>query len=249
MTAAQHHLFIGGLHRSGTSLLHRLLRAHPDISGFTDTGVQEDEGQHLQSVFPVGMAFGGPGRFGFDPRAAMDENHPLATPDNAATLAAEWGRHWDLTKPVLVEKTPLNLIRMRFLQALFPDARFILLLRHPVVVAFATWKFTGLAVADLIEHNLRVYERAFADMPMLRHVHVVHYEHLVAEPRQALDGVWRFAGVGDFPVVEVPALGSNAVYWGQWLSEREHIVVDARTGDRCRAIGYTLDDAEPIGRD
>ena len=76
-------LFIGGLHRSGTSILHRIMRVHPDISGFTDTGVPEDEGQHLQTLFPVGMAFGGPGRFGFDPRAYMDESHPLATREAA----------------------------------------------------------------------------------------------------------------------------------------------------------------------
>jgi hypothetical protein len=179
----------------------------------------------------------------------MDESHPLATPENATILATEWGRYWDLTRPVLVEKTPLNLIRMRFLQALFPDARFILLLRHPVVVAFATWKFTGLPIIDLIEHNLRVYERAFADMPMLRHAHVVHYEHLVAEPRRTLEGIWKFAGVGDFAPIEVPAPGSNAVYFAQWQSERAHIVIEPRTEDRCRAIGYTLDDPEPIGRD
>ncbi len=255
MSAGQRHLFIGGLHRSGTSLLHRLLRAHPEISGFTDTGVQEDEGQHLQSVFPVGMAFGGPGRFGFDPRAAMDENHPLATPENAAILVAEWGRHWDLTKPVLVEKTPLNIVRMRFLQALFPDARFVVILRHPVVVAFATWKFTGLAIPQLIEHNLRVYERAFADMPMLRHVQVLHYEHLVAKPQRALDEIWRFAGVGDFPVAEVPGQGASALYFAQWQSERARVAAEMaepgwldRTEARCQAIGYTLDNAEPVVR-
>jgi hypothetical protein len=255
MTASQRHLFIGGLHRSGTSLLHRLLRAHPQISGFIDTGTPEDEGQHLQSVFPVGMAFGGPGRFGFDPRAYMDENHPLATRENAATLAAEWRRHWDMTKPVLVEKTPLNLVRMRFLQALFPDARFIVILRHPVVVAFATWKFTGLPIPHLIEHNLRVYERALADMLALRHMHVLHYELLVAEPQRTLDRIWQFAGVGDSPVIEVPDQGSNAVYFAQWQSERANIA--AAEGPRwldgvearCRAIGYTLKDAEPIGRD
>jgi len=251
----QRHLFIGGLHRSGTSLLHRLLRAHPEISGFTHTGVAEDEGQHLQSVFPVGMAFGGPGRFGFDPRAYMDENHPLATPDNAATLAAEWGQHWDLTQPVLVEKTPLTLVRMRFFQALFPDARFIVILRHPVVVAFATWKFTGLPIAMLIEHNLRVYERAMADMPVLRHVHVLRYERLVAAPQRTLDRIWRFAGVGDFPVAEVPGQGSNAMYFAQWQGERASIAAAEGAGwlggieARCQAIGYGLDDAEPIGRD
>ena len=48
------YVFVGGLHRSGTSLLARSLEAHPSVSGFRDTGVPEDEGQHLQSVYPAG---------------------------------------------------------------------------------------------------------------------------------------------------------------------------------------------------
>jgi len=48
-------VFVAGLHRSGTSLVHRCLAAHPDVSGFADTGVPEDEGQHLQTVAFVEM--------------------------------------------------------------------------------------------------------------------------------------------------------------------------------------------------
>ena len=64
------HVFIGGLMRSGTTLLARILAQHPDVSAFSDTGFVQDEGQYLQSVFPVSsFAYGGPGRFAFDPAA------------------------------------------------------------------------------------------------------------------------------------------------------------------------------------
>jgi hypothetical protein len=257
VSADQRHLFIGGLHRSGTSLLHATLRAHSEISGFAGTGAPEDEGQHLQTVFPIGLAFGGPGRFGFDPRAYMDENHPLATPASAAMLAAEWGRYWDLTKPVLIEKTPLNLIRMRFFQKLFPDARFILLLRHPVVVAYATWKFTGLPIHMLIEHGLRCYECALADVPALSHFHRVHYEELMAAPQPTIDRIVRFAGVGDFKIGDSLARDSNPAYFAQWQRERTHVLAIAeseqpgwlaRTVARCWALGYTLDSPGWVGR-
>ena len=55
-------VFVGGLHRSGTSLVHRCLAGHPRVSGFRDTGVWEDEGQHLQTVYRPAAAHGGPGQ-------------------------------------------------------------------------------------------------------------------------------------------------------------------------------------------
>ena len=39
-----------------------------------------------------------------------------------------------MSEPVLVEKSPPNLVRTRFLQALFPDARQIVVTRHPIAV-------------------------------------------------------------------------------------------------------------------
>ncbi len=249
------HLFIGGLHRSGTSLLHAVLRAHPQISGFIDTGVPEDEGQHLQSVYPIGLMFGGPGRFGFDPRAYMDETHRLATPANAARLLAEWGRYWDLRKPVLMEKTPLNLVRMRFLQAMFPEAHFLLLLRHPVVVAYATRKWCASPMPMLIEHSLRCYERAVADLPMLRHAHVLKYEELMTQPQATIDAVLHFVGVDDFAIDAEVVQDSNARYFAEWQNERAEVVLRgeawqpgwlARTEQRCRALAYRLDDPAPV---
>jgi hypothetical protein len=81
-------VFVTGLHRSGTSPLHRCLRRHPQISGFENTGVAEDEGQHLQTVLPRGGAYGGPGRFGRHPEAHITETHPLANPETAEALFA-----------------------------------------------------------------------------------------------------------------------------------------------------------------
>ena len=152
-------IFLGGLHRSGTTLLHEILKAHPEISGFFNTGATQDEGMLLQTVYPTARKFGGPGRFGFAEAAFMDENHPLATAENSKKLFQEWSPYWDLEKPYLIEKSPPNLIRTRFLQKLFPNASFIILLRHPLAVSYATQKWSKTSIPSLIEHSLRCYER------------------------------------------------------------------------------------------
>ncbi len=65
-----------GVHRSGSSLLHSLVRSHPQISGLENSGVPQDEGQHLQSVLPKNASSG---VFAFHKESFMDEAHPLST--------------------------------------------------------------------------------------------------------------------------------------------------------------------------
>jgi len=157
-------VFICGLHKSGTSILFRSLRQHPMISGFAKTGVPEDEGQLLQSVFPPAKAYGGPGRFGFNPDSYLDERSSIVTEENAKQLFADWSRYWDTSKPVLLEKSPPNVVRTRFLQALFPNSFFVVILRHPVAVAYATQKWRPKDVEFLLRHWLVCHERFEADM-------------------------------------------------------------------------------------
>ena len=118
MTAAmidRKFVFIVGLHRSGTTLLANLLAGHPDVSGFENTGAPMDEGQFLQTVYPVGPVWGGDaiGRIGFDPCAYLTERSSIATRENAEKLLNEWSDYWDMSKPVLLEKSPPNIINVR----------------------------------------------------------------------------------------------------------------------------------------
>jgi len=213
------YLFIGGLHKSGTSLVARCLAEHPSISGFHATGVPEDEGQHLQSVFPPASAYGGAGKFGFDPEAHLTETSPLVSPESRNRLLSEWGRHWDLTKEVLLEKSPPNLIRTRFLQALFPEAYFVIVIRHPVAVAYATRKWSHTSIESLIEHWLVCHEIFERDRPHVRRLQVVRYEDLAERPQSSLAGIFSFLDLDPVECgIEVrPEV--NAKYLRKWLEE------------------------------
>ena len=209
-------VFVGGLHRSGTTMIARALAAHPAISGFRNTGTIEDEGQFLQTVFPVENEFGGVGRFGFDPRAHMTETSALNSAQNAARLLTDWGRHWDSTKPVLLEKTPSNLLRMRLLQALVPPSYFIIVIRHPVAACLATVKWTEGNLFSLLAHWERCYSIAYADAQLIERVLWVSYENFVANPSDELARMAAFLGLSPDPNCRPEVRNENERYFEMW---------------------------------
>lgn len=215
-------IFIAGMHRSGTSLLHNIIRSHPLVSGFKNTGMPRDEGQHLQHVYPHDSEFGGPGKFGFEEGAYMDENHPLASPETAAELFKEWSEYWDLSKNYLVEKSPTNTLRTRFLQKLFPNSQFIAIIRHPVAVAYATRKWSKGSIPHLIEHTLICYERFIEDAKYLKRVYIIRYEDFIISPQQYVRKLFSWIGLPPHESDETIHSDINQRYFDRWKKDQEN---------------------------
>jgi hypothetical protein len=241
-------IFLCGLHRSGTSPLFRILREHPDISGFQNTGVPEDEGQHLQTVFPTGNSHGGPGKFGFDQAAHLTEESKLITAANQDRLFREWSRYWDLNKPYLLEKSPPNLIRTRFFQAMFPQSFFIVIVRHPVAASLATSKWTSSSLDALIQHWLHCHRLFESDSQLLRRVHVLKYEDLIISTEQELQKLFEFLGLNPHGSSTLNRDGNDPYFqnWHQLQDEpktRDFAnKVKSKYEHELRAFGYSFSD-------
>lgn len=247
-------LFICGLHRSGTSALARLLATSPHVRGLSGTGVFEDEGQHLQPVLTTATAHGGPGLFAFDPGSHLTEQSPLADEQVARRVLDAWLPYWHLEEDeslawgsrddlVVVEKSPPNLVRTRLLQAAFPNARFLVLLRHPGVVTVSTgcWR-PQLAAATLLRHWVCAHRRFEADVTSLRHVFRIRYEDLVADPAGSLEALGTELEVlGPFDAAGLEP-GHNEQHLETWsqlvgtLAEEDLQSLEAEV----LAYGYTL---------
>lgn len=251
-------VFIAGLHRSGTTLLADLLGAHPDISAFKNTGAYMDEGQHLQSVYPVGHVWGGDavGRFGFDPFAYLTEKSPLAAPDKADALFAQWARHWDLSRPVLLEKSPPNIIRTRYLQACFPDSYFIVITRHPVANALATKKWCRRnPLIGIMTNWALCHSRLLRDRAYLKNCLIVRYEDMAADVAAVLRRATDFIGLPPFePPPGAIRPDVNEKYFARWrdmctspLGRAEATLGRWMLEGVFRRFGYSFDDAAPPG--
>jgi len=241
-------VFIAGLHRSGTSILHRLLREHPDTSGFANTRVPEDEGQFLQTVFARDTEFGGPGRMAFDPGAHLTESAPALNQVNREKLIREWGPYYDLSKKVLLEKTPSNLIRSRFLQAMFPGSRFIFIVRHPIAVGLSTFNWTrrnGIGLAEVMRHWVKAHEIFLDDLSHVENWTLLRYEQLVADPTGVLANVQQFLGLEPTTPNE-GVFQHNTKYFDRWetnVPDSERITSELTQPDRAQVLarfGYRL---------
>ncbi|MBN8623992.1 MAG: sulfotransferase [Planctomycetes bacterium] len=136
-----------------------------------------------------------------------------------------------LTGKRLIIKSPTHTARVRTLLEMFPDARFIYIVRDPYVLFPSTvhlWKRLyethGLQVptfAGLEEHVLstftRIYDRFEADRALIppERLYEVRYEDLVADARGRMEEIYRQLELGDYSQVR-PAiekyLAENADY-------------------------------------
>lgn len=249
-------VFVCGLHRSGTSLLFKILKDHPEVSGFADTGVPEDEGQHLQTVFQPAHALGGPGRFGFKKESYLNENSLLATEASAQQLLTEWGQYWDKDASVLIEKSPPNLVRMRFFQTLFAKTYFIIILRHPVAVSLAQ-KRRGKAqffpLHTIFKHWLVCHQQMMIDYPFLKHALVLRYESLAKEPDSTLACIWDFLELQPSGTNQAIKSNVNEAYYLDWQKQQENIISQWYTKQMImplevafNSFGYSIKDPETI---
>jgi hypothetical protein len=234
-------IFVCGLHRSGTTVLHRCLSKHPSVSGFSNTGVYEDEGQHLQSVYQRESRYGGPGIFGFFPGAQLTETSPLVTEENRNQLFIDWSEYWDISKPILIEKTPSNMIRTRFFQELFPNTYFVAIIRHPVAVALAhqlRWFFRlphqktkGVLYKMGIRHPLwlhfshwlHCHNIFMEDIKHLKNIIVINYENFVTSPQEYLNKIYNSIGIPGTYLANEIQNNINQKYFNLWKQRSEGV--------------------------
>jgi hypothetical protein len=205
-------VFIIGLNKSGTSLLYLMMSKHSELSAVRSYQILKEpksgkrkamlhmadygigEGQRIPGI-PQKMGLkGGPGRWAapqFIKEYKLNETNVECGDREALTLAYERG----IVDPSkrLLEKSPPNLLRSRYLQALFPDATFIATIRHPManVAANAKKKSNWGSVSEQAYHWNQAYQNLLIDKEKLSSFMLVKYEEMVKNTEKILSDIFR----------------------------------------------------------
>ena len=178
-TAQPAPIFLVGFPRSGTTLLDTLLMGHPDVEVMEERPV----------INRVESEFGG-----LDAIPSLDEAAVRHAQARYFEIAAEYANVGG--GALIVDKSPLLLNDVPTIHRLFPDARFILALRHPVDVILSCFvsnfrlnpamaNFLQLdTAAEFYDLTFRSWEAARALFPI--EVHTMGYEQLVEDPEGEL---------------------------------------------------------------
>ena len=216
-------IFICGLHRSGTSLLYQILKEQKNISGLENTNEIEDEGQFVQSIYKPAYKFGGVGRFGFNKDAELNEKSKLINEKNRNKLYDEWSKYWDTNKEFLLEKSPPNIIRTRFLQAMFPNSYFINITRHPIATSLATKKWSKTSLDSLINHWITCHKKLNHDKIKISRIINIKYEDLIKNTDNVLQLISNFLGTEiNSPKTQIRK-GINIKYFNIWEKRKKNI--------------------------
>ena len=126
-------------------------------------------------------------------------------------MLADWSDWFEPTAPWWLEKSPVNLTRMRLYQQLFPTCQFVVILRHPQVMAAALAKWTERSPGELLDYGLDAYDRMREDFRWLHGAVVLRYEDLVARPDAVRRALFAFLSLDDVDP-EIGVRDGNADY-------------------------------------
>lgn len=178
-------IFILGTHRSGTSLLRRVLDSHQNIACPPESQFLK----HYQDLLADDTTWNGLSNLGFEREEAI-----VGLRKGASYFHEAYRRAKD--KPRWADKTPQYVFCMDALWTLFgPGAQFVFIIRHPLDVAFSIWnrgwefgeQNTGDFLVDTCQYVMKSGQRQIAFMK--EHTGsctVIHYDQLVESPQRSL---------------------------------------------------------------
>jgi Sulfotransferase family len=240
-------IFVGGLQRSGTTLMRQILNSHPHIACGPESKLFRDHRLEriytdLRTIWPTLLS----PHYAFDPHMVdvvmAGLIHSIFMPYSQKQGKPRWA-----------EKTPNNILVIDTLFALFPAAQFIHMIRDP---RDAFCSVRQRAAKDMPHWATKTPERTAAEW--CRRINCgfawrarpdryreVRYEELVTQPEATLRSLFAFLGEPWAASVleNNPTFSTSVGRWRSELSDAEVAETEAVAGQTMRALGYPLSTA------
>lgn len=182
-------LFILGVNNSGTTLLENLIKRHPLVKSFSE------EGQHLTDALHGALTRGELDRL-WTRRLDLYRLTEMQGADAAVKAQYDWAFFLPDKPGVVLEKSPPNTLRSRWLQRYFRPSRFVALVRHPFAVVEGIRRRTNCTAEAAAKHWTTANECLLEDEGKLERRLLFHYEAFCEQPRAHLERLERFLGLG-----------------------------------------------------
>ena len=183
--------FLIGFPRSGTTLLDTILRTHSKI----------DVLEELPMLTKMKASLG------FVPTISMIENMDNTEVEIASGFyLEEMKKHIEVGKnQIIIDKLPLNILELPLINQIFPEASFILALRHPLDCILSCWMQNfklNHAMANMVELKRIVdfYDTAMSVLKFSKErysldIHRIRYEDLVLDFEENVTNLLTFLGL------------------------------------------------------
>lgn len=196
-------IFVVGCCNSGTTILWQALCSHPDLSG------PESEGQDITDLPACMRHFLGRQTFRMFAHPRFNDAYRVTDKDFRVDVARQvdrvYGRYCEPRKR-FIEKSPANSMRTRFLQSIYEDASFVILVRNGYAVCEGIRRKRWFdperphmgsqptTIRDAAEQWYHANRILLEDSRYLRRRMFVRYEDLVGEPAATIRSVLRVCG-------------------------------------------------------
>lgn len=148
---------------SGSTLLWKLLSTSANVSALPAEGQFLPELESLMREKP------------------WDPAHTLPWPE----IKRVWESYWNMDRPVLLEKSPPNLIRTQDILAHFHPVRFVVMVRNPYAQSEGLMRRNNWPVKRAANFSMMCLRTQLKNTRELDDTLVLTYESLVANPAQA----------------------------------------------------------------
>lgn len=237
-------IFIGGLHRSGTTLMRRLLASHPHIACGPESNLfRDNQLERIYTYLRTTWATGLEPRYEFDPHTVDQVMagliHAVLMPYCQKRDKQRWA-----------EKTPKNILFINTLFALFPAAQFIHMIRDPrdafcsvrEKAAKTTPRWATNTPGQMAEEWCRRINYGLPWRERPDRYREVRYEELVTQPEATIRTLLAFLSEPwAASILENNTIFSTSVgRWQRELSAADVAEIEVVAGETMLALGYPL---------